>query len=285
MAGSKLVLMKTKKPPTWKEWNEMKSQEKQSIKERITMTQADARATLDGVIGAETQEQACLILKSFAPTRQHLTFWLGQIGRRKDAGLGKNLDLKRYLNSVVENLRSREQQVVIVSRDRDGNSKKRIVKPVSVMDRDGQGPGSDNTAKKQEEIMDSMGEQTTVGTENDNQLEPEVVSAIATAGADRGEDSTPVPSTPQISRLQDYAIKNLLVFADCAVQTDWWGVFDVLARNFDNSGFLSYWLNKVGYGHLTPYSKGKDLVDYIRKVAHEIHRDIKASIGKPIARW
>lgn len=285
MGESKLILMKTKKPPTWKEWNEMKSQEKKSIKERVTMTQAEARSTLDAVTGAETQEQACEILKTFAPTRQHLTFWLGQIGRRKDASLGKKLDFKRYLNSVVENLRSREQQVVIVSRDRNGNSKKRIVKPVSVTDRDNQDPSSDKSAKEQEEIMDSMNERTTVGADNDNQLDPEVVSAIATAGADQGEDSTPVPSTPHISRVQDYALRNLLVFADCAVQKDESGVFDVIARNFDNTGILGWWLQRIGKGELIPLTKGKDIVDAIRVISHALYRQLKAEIGKPIPRW
>jgi hypothetical protein len=106
-----------------------------------------------------------------------------------------------------------------------------------------------------------------------------------TVGSPPALPSIPGFNLDGVSRNQQYAIRNLIVFADCAVQKDESGVFDTLARNFDSNGFLSYFLSKSGYGHLTPYGKGRDLIDYIRKVAHEIHRDMKKSIGKPIPRW
>jgi len=89
---------------------------------------------------------------------------------------------------------------------------------------------------------------------------------------------------PATSIMQDYAIRNMLVFADAAVAKDPDGVFDVLARNFDSPGWVSYWLRKVGHGDKARYAKGRDLVEYIRKVAHELHGDLK-DIGKPKARW
>jgi hypothetical protein len=284
MPGGKLFWMKTGQPPTWEEWNALKNRRTRTMKDRISMTQTEARSILEAVTGAETTEKACEIMKSLLPGRSHLTFWLGQIGRRKDAGLGKNLDFKRYLNSVVENLRSSEQQVVIVSRDRDGNSKKRIVKPVSVTDRDGQGPSSDKSAKEQEEIMDSMDERTIVGADND-ELEPALLPAETNTEAEQGKDSAPIPSSPHVSRVQDYALRNLLVFADCVVQKDESGVFDVIARNFDNTGILGWWLQRVGKSEFIPRMKGKDIVDAIRVISHALYRQIRAEIGKPIARW
>jgi hypothetical protein len=89
---------------------------------------------------------------------------------------------------------------------------------------------------------------------------------------------------PGISLIQDYRIRDMLVFADAAVAKDPDQVFDVLARNFDTPGGVSWWLHKVGHGDKAQYAKGRDLVEYIRKVSHELHRDLK-DIGKPKARW
>lgn len=208
MSRGKLIPMKTKKPPNSGEW----SDKKRSIRMSIATIKADALSTLEGVIGAESSEQACEILKTLTPDRKHLTFWLGQIARRKYVKLGKDLDFGQYLHAVVEKLRSAAQEI-----------------------------GQDAESKRKE---------------------------IADSG-----------------RLQDHCFRNLLVFADCAVQADRCGVFDVLARNFDNHGTLSDWLNKVGYSGMSGYARGRDLIDYIRIVAHEIHEDMKKSIGKPVARW
>ena len=87
-----------------------------------------------------------------------------------------------------------------------------------------------------------------------------------------------------MSRIQQYWISIMLVFADCAVQNNPDGVFDVLARNFDSPGTLSWWLHRIGHGDIAKYTKGKDIVDAIRKVAYELYRDLR-EIGKPVARW
>jgi len=58
-----------------------------------------------------------------------------------------------------------------------------------------------------------------------------------------------------------------------------------LARNFADKPMLNFWLWKVGYAHLSKHGKNKDLVDFIRVLSREIHRDMKETVGKPIPRW
>ncbi len=90
---------------------------------------------------------------------------------------------------------------------------------------------------------------------------------------------------PAMSRVQEYALKSLLTYADCAVQKNESGIFDVLARNFEDKPLLNFWLWKVGYGHFSKLGRSKDLVDLIRIISREIHRDMKQNVGKPVARW
>lgn len=104
-----------------------------------------------------------------------------------------------------------------------------------------------------------------------------------TAVPSESQSSSPAQA-PIMSLVQKYNIASILTFADCAVQKSPDGIFDVLARNFIDNGMLSFWLNKVNYGPLTAYSKGHDLVDYIRKVSHELFKAMK-DIDKPVARW
>ena len=87
-----------------------------------------------------------------------------------------------------------------------------------------------------------------------------------------------------MSLAQKYTLLSIQTFADCVVQQSPDGIFDVLARNFGDNGALSFWLHKVGHGHLTTYAKGHDIVDYIRKTSHELFKAMK-DVGKPIARW
>lgn len=249
------------------------------------MIQAEARSILDAVMGAESMEQACEILKSRLPDRKHLTYWLGQIGRRKDARLGRNLDFRRYINAVVEQLRSREQEVVIVTRDQDKKPKRKIVKPVDATCSNPQESKSKEKAKEQEKSMSHNEESNTVGQESDGQLARSIPASEPGSEENPSQGSATDPSTSHVSRVQDYAIRNLLVFADCCVQTSPDGIFDVLARNFDNLGALGWWLQRVGKGNLIPLTKGKDLIDALRIVAHALYRQIRVEIGKPIPRW
>ena len=110
-------------------------------------------------------------------------------------------------------------------------------------------------------------------------------TAVQTTEGERTPAAARPEEKPIMSRLQDNFLRNLLVFADCAVQQEVSGVFDVLARNFADKPMLNYWLFRVGYSHLSTYTRHKDIVDAIRKVAHELHRDMKKNIGKAAARW
>jgi hypothetical protein len=279
----KLILLQTRKPLNWQEWNEMKSR-KQAIKEAITMIQAEARSILDAVMGAESMDQASEILKSHLPDRKHLTYWLGQIGRRKDARLGRNLDFCRYVNAVVENLRSRQQEVVIVSRDRDKKPKRKIVKQATAASRDEKSSIDENT-KDQEELMSTKRQPKTRGTENGSHSEPTTLLSETNLEENQGQDSETNPPTPHLSYVQKYAIRNVLVYADCAVQKDESGIFDVLARNFADKGMVGYFLTKVGHQHLVQYAKNRDVIDYIRVVSRELFKEMKKIVGKPVARW
>lgn len=87
-----------------------------------------------------------------------------------------------------------------------------------------------------------------------------------------------------MSKLQIHSILTMMIFADCAIQKSPEGIFDVLARNFPDVGFLSWFLNRIGHNEKTKYAKGRDLVEYFRKVAHELYRDLK-EVGKPVARF
>jgi hypothetical protein len=80
-------------------------------------------------------------------------------------------------------------------------------------------------------------------------------------------------------------MRTMLVLSDCCVQPCPEGIFDVLARNFDSPGFLSWWLTRIGKAHLIAFLSGKDIVDGIRKVSHELYRELKTEIGRPVARW
>ena len=88
-----------------------------------------------------------------------------------------------------------------------------------------------------------------------------------------------------MSRVQEYALKSLLTYADCAIQKNESGIFDVLARNFEDKPLLNFWLWKVGYAGLSKHARNKDLLDSIRIISREIYRDMRQNVGKPVARW
>jgi hypothetical protein len=107
---------------------------------------------------------------------------------------------------------------------------------------------------------------------------------LCSAVPERNEAVNPTP-TPPMSLAQKYTLLSIQTFADCAVQKSPEAIFDVLARNFGDNGALSFWLHKVGHGHLTAYAKGHDIVDYIRKTSHELFRAMKEDVGRQVARW
>jgi hypothetical protein len=94
-----------------------------------------------------------------------------------------------------------------------------------------------------------------------------------------------IAQVQKMSRPLGYSMRSAYLLADVAVQKSPEGVFDVLARNFDNPGLLNYWLDRVGHGDKKQWLKGKDLIDYLRIVAHRLYRDLSREVGRPVARW
>ena len=82
-----------------------------------------------------------------------------------------------------------------------------------------------------------------------------------------------------------YAIRSVVTLCDCCVQKSPDGIFDVLGRNFVDTGGLMWWLRRVGKSHVAEQIKGKDVVDAVRKAAHLLFRELKAEIGRPVPRW
>ena len=89
---------------------------------------------------------------------------------------------------------------------------------------------------------------------------------------------------PTISRPQFNAWATAYILADCAIQRDASGVYDVLARNFADSGTLSWWLHRIGHGDMTRLGRRKDIFDYLRLVSNALHRELKRDLGRPVAR-
>ena len=89
----------------------------------------------------------------------------------------------------------------------------------------------------------------------------------------------------QLGRNQKIWVDTMLVFADCCVQRNEEGVFDVLARNFEDTGGLNWWLWRIGLGAMSKHLKGKDIVDAIRKISSQLFKHLAQDIGKPRSRF
>jgi|SRR5208283_5489250 len=94
----------------------------------------------------------------------------------------------------------------------------------------------------------------------------------------------PEVSASTMSRPQFNNWVTAYILADCAIQRDSDGIYDVLARNFADSGVLSWWLHRIGHGDMTKLGRRKDLFDYIRLVSNALHRQLKHDLGRPVAR-
>ena len=94
----------------------------------------------------------------------------------------------------------------------------------------------------------------------------------------------PAAIVPTMSRPQFNAWASAHILADAAVQQDPSGVYDVLARNFVDSGTLSWWLHRIGHGDMTGLGRRKDIFDYLRLVSNALHRQLKHDLGRPVAR-
>jgi len=77
----------------------------------------------------------------------------------------------------------------------------------------------------------------------------------------------------------------MLVFADCTIQTSVEGINDVLARNFDSTGSLIWWLHRVGKGTLVARLKGKDIIDAARITSYALYQQLRSEVGVKLPRW
>ncbi len=206
------------------------------------------------MVTADSLEEALRHVAASLPSRRHFTYWLGQIGHRLDVRLGRDRAFSEYLTEVLARLRekSRHERRESASEAKGGTMKSKKAQSRRATKAAGQ--------------------------------EVSQAPAVEPKPAETTKDEPKPPPAPQIGRVHGYWIARMLIFADCAVQQSPDAVFDVLARNFESTGALSWWLYHIGRGEIAKYTKGKDIVDAIRKVAHELYRDLR-EIGKPIARW
>ena len=263
-----LISIKSGKPiqrvPNWRSF--IKSENRRE--ERFTMTQKTVRGIFEQVVTANNPDEAFKQLSASLPTGNHLTYWLGQIGHRLDVRLGRDRGFPEYLAEVASSLwkRSRNQYRESFLESKGGTMKSKKAQSQRVV-----------KATTQKQKMPEI-------DENDSAVEQGLPATdVELTPAEAVSEEPKTSSAPQIGRIQQYWIFTMLVFADCAVQKDPDEVFDVLARNFDTPGALSWWLYRIGHGDMAKYVKGRDLVEYFRKVAHELHRDLKG-MGKPVAR-
>lgn len=139
-------------------------------------------------------------------------------------------------------------------------------------------------------------------TEIETQTEPDLM-VPSPVEAEEGESPSPAdetknsaPTSPVLPKIigfdlsgmglsHQYSVRCDLVLCDCCVQTTAEGTFEVLGRNFNDTGALMWWLRRIGKGHLAELLKGKDIVDAARKAAHGLSRELKEEIGRPVPRW
>ncbi|MGO9566803.1 MAG: hypothetical protein ACLP5H_04595 [Desulfomonilaceae bacterium] len=115
---------------------------------------------------------------------------------------------------------------------------------------------------------------------------PETQTATIMESAPEQTDGTAPAEkiVPTMSRPQFNNWVTAHILADAAVQQDSSGVYDVLARNFADSGMLSWWLHRIGRGDMSRLGRRKDLFDYLRLVSNALHRELKRDLGRPVAR-
>ncbi len=130
------------------------------------------------------------------------------------------------------------------------------------------------------------------GGENDIETTPEnpatdaSTPTINSSMPSESNEAAARPGTvpPPMSRPQFNTWVTAYILADCAVQHDSGGVYDVLARNFADSGALSWFLHRIGHVDMTKLGRRKDLFDYLRLVSNALHRELKRDLGRPVAR-
>lgn len=238
-------------------------------KPRIKMTQEHAWRIFNLVATFQSPEETYENLLIELPTRRHLTFWLGQVGHRFDVKLGRGRDFNDFLREVSNRLWIRSQELTCVI---DDKQKGDDVKKIEVETNQTSKPFAGDKVNEEQSTEDTSEE-----VDQSDTLTPE------TAGTSRDEQQA--RPTPSIGRIHAYWISIMRVYADCAVQTNEQGVFDVLGRNFESSGELSWWLWRIGHSDKCKYTKRKDIIDAIRKVSAELFKDLSRDVGRRVSRW
>ena len=238
-------------------------------KQRITMTQEQAWQIFNTVATFHSPEETYENLILGLPTRRHLTYWLGQIGHKFDVKLGRGREFEDFLKVVANRLwiRSQELNSVIDDKKKGHDMKKLDLDENQTTKNSPEGEGIEGPLT--EDVSEEAAQFETPGLET----------------TDTSPDEEQTRLTPSIGRIQGYWISTMKIFADCAVQTNEQGVFDVLGRNFETSGDLSWWLWRIGHADKCKFTKRRDIVDAIRKVSAELHRDMSRDVGRPVVRF
>lgn len=279
---SKVLLISTRKSPDWESWKELKDRGERQ-RSRVTMTQTEALTIWKDVVTANTTGAAVQSLVSKMLSRRHFSYWLTQVGYRQAVKLGRGKGFVGYVTAVVECIRARKKTHV----EKEGETMgKRDDKPVVVI-RKGRSRATTNGSDEADDRTKVANEVTPVPTDK----EPDRVISGGPEKAHESDTMGTLPAdklsvqNPTMSRVQEYNLKTLRVYADCAVQRDEAGIIDVLARNFEDKALLNFWLWKAGLGHLSKLIRNKDLLDSLRIISRELHREMKQSVGQPVSRW
>jgi hypothetical protein len=172
-----------------------------------------------------------------------------------------------------------------------GNSDKK--KPKVVIRKNRRANGTELNPTTQTEDSGNM-EMSTASVEEPMASETTTINdAMAATSRDATPSTAIPPALPPLpgfdvsgaSRVHEYAVRTMLVFADCAVQSTPEAIFDVLARNFSDTGALIWWLWRVGKRDLAARIKRRDIIDAARIVAHALHKELKSEIGGKLPRW
>jgi hypothetical protein len=146
------------------------------------------------------------------------------------------------------------------------------------------------STSKTSSIRELIREHHSEGNNIENTAENPATEAVTTiedgsmASQPTEVTAPPEPVVPTMSRPQFNNWVTAYILADAAVQRDSSGVYDVLARNFVDSGMLSWFLNRIGHADMTKLGLRKDLFDYLRLVSNALHRELKRDLGRPVAR-
>jgi hypothetical protein len=234
------------------------------------MTQEQAWRIFNLVATFQSPEETYENLILELPTRRHLTYWLGQIGHKFDVKLGRGRDFEDFLKIVANRLwiRSQELNSVIDDTQKGLEMKKIDVEESQTTELSDVGKVVDRPLN--EDVFEEASQCQTSDLETADVASP---------------DNQQVNSSPAIGRIQGYWLATMKIFADCAVQTNAQGVFDVLGRNFETSGALSWWLWRIGHAEKCKFTKRRDIVDAIRKVSAELHKDLSRDVGRRVSRW